>query len=159
MPNNKEVLYFENASLKYRNFTGRESKYDSPRSIGVLLGDQEIIDRLIADGWNVKRSKDAKEEYYLPVKISFNDEYSYLNPKIVVITGKKMKTFSEDQIDKLQGMTMDNIDLSISPYHYDVNGHTGISAYLKEMYIAQHLSPISEKYADFDEEDDDNPFC
>ena len=59
-------------------------------------------------------------------------------------------------IEAFDYMEFENIDLIIEPYQYDVNGKTGISAYLKTMYATKVVDEFESKYADIG--DDDCPF-
>ena len=52
----KSKIVMENARLIFRNFEGREEKYNrkGDRNFGLVIEDVEVAEQLIADGWNVK---------------------------------------------------------------------------------------------------------
>lgn len=50
---------------------------------------------------------------------------------------------------------IDNVDIIVTPYKWDVNGKQGVSAYLKTMYVSVIEEDFGGKY-DFNEEDDNN---
>ena len=49
-----------------------------------------------------------------------------------------------------------NVDLIIRPYTWDVSGRRGIKAYLKKLYITVVQDDLEMKYRDLDEDDDDD---
>ena len=87
---NKNVgpLTIENARIIFRNFEGRTSKYNpgGVRGFSVVLEDQDLIDKLVRDGWNVKQRPPREEGdeplYHLPVTVS----YLYRPPIITMIS-------------------------------------------------------------------------
>lgn len=168
MPEKVKNLVIEGARLIFKNFSGAPSQYNrsGDRNFCVVLDNPDVIDQMIADGWNVKtrppREEGADPLYYVRVKVSFfDDEDDNRNPKILLISGKNRRYLAQDELNCLDTMDIKNVDLTIRPYRYDVNGKTGVSGYLKALYVTQKLDPLEEKYAtpDDDEEDDDNPFC
>lgn len=154
----KNSIVIEGARLIFKNFSGEPDKFNpkgGKRTFGVIL-DNELADELVADGWNVKylrpREEDEEPQPFLPVKVTFGN----VPPKIVVLSRNKKKMFNEDDISKLDWMTFSNIDLKIRPYEYDVNGKTGVSAYLKTFYGTLLEDELDMKYASIEE--DELPF-
>lgn len=160
-----ENLNLEDVRLIFKNFSGVESKYNrkGDRNFGVVIEDPELIETMIRDGWNVKtrppRDEDGDPLYYVKVKIGyFDDPQDRRNPRVLVISGNNRRYLGQEELSCLDYMNMKKVDLSIRPYPYDVNGKTGISGYLKALYVTQKLDPLEEKYADPFEEEDENPF-
>ena len=151
-------ITIEGARLIFRNFEGREERFNAKgrRNFCVLL-DEDIANELSNDGWNVKylspREEGDAPQAYIQVKVTFGKR----PPKVVVITGSKKKLFDESDISKLDWMTFEHVDVKIRPYEYDINGKTGVSAYLKTMYATLMEDELDAKYASI-EEDDDLPF-
>ena len=144
-------ITIEGARILFRNFRGEAGQYNAKgrRNFCVIL-DPELADKLIADGWNVKMLRPREEgdepQPYMQVKVM----YGARPPKISMISGKNRVEITEDTVDMLDWAEIENVDLVIRPYEYDVNGKTGISAYLKSMYITIVQDYLEEKYADCD---------
>lgn len=147
-----------NARIAFPNFSAKPEKYNQHpmRNFLLILEDEGLVENLIADGWNVKRFRPREGEErgtaYLQVKVNFNNK----PPIIWLITGDRKTRVHEDMIEAFDYMEFENIDLIIEPYQYDVNGKTGISAYLKTMYATKVVDEFESKYADVG--DDDCPF-
>ena len=160
----ENLLMIEDARIIFRNFAGEQTKFnhEGDRNFCVIIDDPEMVERLIADGWNVKRGKprDDGEEpsAYLPVAVSFK----YTPPKIVVMTRKSKKTLGEQNVHELDRSDIRKVDLTLNPYRWNVQGDTGLKAYLKTMYVTLNEDEFAEKYenlydADINS-DDEAPF-
>lgn len=150
------TLSIENAIILFRNFSGREDRYNrkGDRNFCVRLAARDA-GRLREDGWNVKtlpaRSDDEEEAFYLKVKVS----YKAVPPRIYICTRRGKTLLDEESVDQLDYADIASADIIVRPYRYDVNGKTGISAYVKTMYVTLDEDVFASKY-DLDDPVDEN---
>lgn len=155
--NNK--LAIDNARIIFKNFTGKDDKFgrEGDRSFSIVIEDDALAEQLSNDGWNVKpltpRDPDEKVNHFIKVKISFKVR----PPKIWLLTNHKRTLLDEDTIATLQYARIENADVVISPWRWEVNGKTGIAAYLETLYVKIEDDPFADKYADY-ESSDEVPF-
>ena len=153
---------FENCRIIFRNFAGEQSQYNraGDRNFCVIIEDKETAKKLEDDGWNVKHlpplDEDGEETSYLPVAVSFANQ----PPTIVMLSSKGKTHLDEATIDILDYAEIENVDLIVNPYNWEVNGKSGVKAYAKTMYVTIREDELAKKYADFDTNDpsDDVPF-
>ena len=158
----REVLNLEGVRIIWRNFKGKESAFNrrGDRNFCVVLT-QEIADQLKADGWNVK-TKPARDEYeeplyYLTVAVNYNN----IPPRVYLISSGKKQLLNEDTVGLVDDVEIETCDLVLSPYHWTVNGKSGIKAYLKTAYIVMVEDKFASKYNQVDyeiDEDGEMPF-
>lgn len=155
--NNK--LAIDNARIIFKNFTGKDDKFgrEGDRSFSIVIEDDALAEQLSNDGWNVKpltpRDPDEKVNHFIKVKISFKVR----PPKIWLLTNHKRTLLDEDAIATLQYARIENADVVVSPWRWEVNGKTGIAAYLETLYVKIEDDPFADKYADY-ESSDEVPF-
>lgn len=143
-------VVIEGARIGFRNFSGAEGKYNraGDRNFVVFL-DEETASAMAKDGWNVKQLNPRDEEEvpqaYLPVKVNFK---SGRPPKIVMITSRGKTPLTEDMVALLDWAEITNVDLTINPYEWTVNGKSGVSAYLKTAFVTIFEDALDLKYAD-----------
>lgn len=144
----KGILQIDDARIIYRNFSGVGSKFnrEGDRNFAVVIPDQEIADRLIEDGWNVriKPPRDEEDEpfMYLPVKIKFSER----GPHVYLKTGKSLNRLDETTVSCLDDISILNVDLDIRPYDWEVNGKTGRTAYLQSIHVEQEIDRFAARY-------------
>lgn len=144
-----QKVTLENVEIMWKNFSGEVSKFNQngDRTFSVRLVDKEVIDDLKAQGWNLKPLKDEDEEivaYHLPVKVSYDNS----PPRITVIKSSGRLSLTEDTVDMLDYQPIVMADMIINPYHWEVNGNSGVKAYLGNMYVTIDEDQLDLKYAD-----------
>ena len=152
MARNDGTIVMEDATIRFRNFAGKEGMYnrEGDRNFCVLL-DPELADTLSKDGWNVKslraREEGDEDQPYLMVSVGFKGR----PPKMVMITSRGRTSLGEDECEVFDWVDIDNVDLMIRPYSWTVNGRSGIKAYLQSIYITVAEDELALKYADIPE--------
>lgn len=139
-------LAFEDARIIFRNFEGKEGKYNraGDRSFCVIIEDDAAAKQLIEDGWNVKILEPRYDDslYYIQIAVS----YKNIPPEIYLITSHGKELMTEDMVAALDYADILTTDIICRPYNWEVNGKTGIKAYLKTMYVTIQEDQFAGKY-------------
>jgi hypothetical protein len=111
-----------------------------------------LMTAMAEDNWNVKwlqpRGEEENEtpQAYLPVAVNFKGR----PPRIVLITSRGRTNLDEDAIEMLDWADIINVDLIVRPYEWNVNGKTGIKAYLQSLYVTIEEDALELKYSELD---------
>ena len=159
MNNRIPNLSVENARIIFRNFAGKESKFNpqGKRNFCLLL-DPDTAEEMKEQGWNVKllaaRDPDDDPQPYIQVAVAFEN----FPPNVWLISGKKKTKLDEETVSVLDYAEIENVDLIVNPSRWEVSGKSGIKAYLKTMYVTIVENEFEKKYKDMDEDNEDVPF-
>lgn len=149
-------LEYEGANIKWAwsNFDGAKRGFNEEGDYNFkLIIPDEDVDRLRAEGWNVRENEPYEEgdppEYLLDVKIS--DKFGL--PPIYFLKSGNRKVLIEkiEDCKNIKRAMVDQVDVIIQPSRWVNGDRTGISAYVKEMYVQIKSSRFSDKYDDYEE--------
>lgn len=133
-----------------------EGLSDEERGKISAMSDEELLKNGYADtvggllakqGWNIKTKpprEDGEEPLnFLPVKVKFNGR----GPTIYLRTNGVTNQLDEESVGMLDNIDILSVDMDIRPYHWDVKGEQGISAYLQSMCVTQRVDRFAERFA------------
>lgn len=155
---NSNTVLMEGVRIIFRNFEGKEGPYNKKgdKNFGVILPD-DVAEQMLADGWNVKYLKPREEDEaegeqpqpWLPVKVAYDRGRP---PRVVLITSRGRTNLDEQTVETLDYADITNVDLIVNPYSWEVQGKSGISAYLQSMYVTIEEDALERKYAELDQQ-------
>lgn len=142
----------EDVRIGFRNFEGREGPYNKKgeRSFAVFLP-QDLAEQMAEDGWNVKfpqQRDDARDpdeparDPYLQVSVGFD----FYPANVFLISNENPTRLTEEEVDMLDWAELENVDLVLRPYEWNVNRNSGIKAYLKSGYFTIVADKFAAKY-------------
>lgn len=145
----KNNIVVENASIGFRNFSGAEGKFNpAGRRNFCLFLENDLGKDLEQDGWNVRwldpKERDDDPKPYIQVSVSYDN----IPPKIVLVTKKGKTLLTEETVNLIDWAEIENVDLVVRPYNWEVNGKQGVKAYVKSMYVTIVEDEFADKYYD-----------
>ena len=145
-----KTFNIENATLRYRNFAGKESEYNRSgiRKFCLDIEDADLVAFMRNEGWNVKERVSNVDEnavtYYIEVIV--NTTSSVAPPRVWLITSRSKRLLSVEELGDLDTAEIKCADIVINPYRWTVGSKTGIKAYLKDAYITIEEDMFAAKY-------------
>lgn len=148
--NRNNRLIIEDASIIFRNFSGRETKYNKEgnRNFCVFIDDENVADQLTEDGWNVRilaaRDDSEPARHYLPVAVN----YSVKPPALYLETRKKQTRLSEDTVGQLDYADIIKADIVLNPRYWvdDRTGAEHVKAYIRSGHFTIEEDEFADKY-------------
>lgn len=152
-----KLVVLEGVRMRYRNFKGEKGKYNAAGQRSVALEvDPLMADDLTAKGFTIRETNpnpdydddDFEPVLYLPVKV----RYDVRPPTIYLISDDVRTYIDEASVAILDSVDPDSVDAIVSPYDWELNGKTGTSAYLRELYVVITPSPLARKWGTIGQE-------
>lgn len=150
MPKQLDNALIQDARIIFRNFTGAAGRFNAEgkRNFNVLL-DDETAERMKADGWNVKYLQPREEGDLPQARLEVSVYYGKgVPPRVIMITSKGKTPLDESLVSLLDWVEIENVDMILRPYSWDVSGKTGVKAYLKAIYVTIREDELERKYMD-----------
>lgn len=163
----------DSCELIFRNFSGTGGKFnrEGNRNFCVILSEEEGK-ALKASGWNVKQRPPREDGEILPpyMKVSIGTD-SFLKGRTKIYrmdvdvdgtprrdgNGDIVKAvLTPETVGQLDSAYIVDAQVILSPYYYDIQGRSGISAYVDEMTVVVQMDPWTAKYEDFNPENPDS---
>jgi hypothetical protein len=148
-PAQLQSVVLEGRRILFRNFSGEEGRFNAKgqRNFNVLL-EQAEAEAMLEDGWNVKWLQPREEGDDPQPRIEVSVHFGKNPPRIILITSRGKTPLDESMISLLDWAEIENVDMIIRPYQWDVNGKTGVKAYLKSIYVTIREDELEKKYLD-----------
>jgi hypothetical protein len=149
VPSRLQPVVLEDRRILFRNFAGEEGRYNAKgkRNFNVALESGEAA-AMEADGWNIKylqpREDGDQPQAILLVTVHFGKN----PPRVILITSKGKTPLDESMIGILDWAEIENVDMIVRPYEWEVNEKTGVKAYLKSIYVTIREDELEKKYID-----------
>lgn len=144
----------EDAQIKwaFSHFDGREDTFNSEgeHNFMIIVPEDEALE-MQKEGWNIKVMEGREEgdppEYLLKVKIS----YRFEAPMVYIIKGTRRFRADQSDLIDIKRSTCEQIDVIVSPRPWVQGRESGVSAYVKEMYVKISESRFAAKYEEYEE--------
>lgn len=143
----------QGAKIIFRNFAGRKGPYneEGERSFTIVLP-PELAKRMIIDGWTTIKEKKPfradegsdEVEYQMPVEVEYRKGRP---PRCVLINALGRTELGAEEVAVIDYAELENVDLTLNPYQWEVNGNTGVKAYLKTIFVTVVTDELDLKYA------------
>lgn len=153
------LVTMEDARIGFKNFSGSPDRFNKDggkRSFCVFL-ERSMAEDLLAQGWNVRwlPARDETEEDQGCIQVAVAFQYP---PKIVLISSGRRTILNETTVGLLDRIHFKTADLTITPYNWEMNGRTGVKAYLKTLYVVMEEDEFEGKYVGYPMAEEDVPF-
>ena len=148
----EEPLRMENAKIIWTNFAGVKGRYNQPgfRNFHLVIDDEELAQRMIADGWNLKRFKPREDDdvppdgYHMQVVVAFDRGRP---PKIILVTNESQTYLNEETVERLDSADILSCDIEVRPSNWSQpDGRHGVKGYLQTLYVVAREDPFAHKY-------------
>ena len=170
-----QKINISHAQICFRNIAGKPTKFNAKggvRDFAIVLDTYEDVQALIDMGFSVKyfnkKDENDPDVPFLKVKVNFNYDKEtgtkLMSPHIYLIErdpSDPEKIIRKTLVTPLTAEIVDQAeidycDIVITPYPWEVNGRTGLAAYLEKMYVNLKIDEFESKYEVWNDPDEEN---
>jgi hypothetical protein len=117
------------------------------RNFNIVL-DPETAELMKQDGWNIRQLRSLDEEtpgdFVIQVTVNYDKGRP---PRCVMITGDTKTELGAGEVALLDAADIAKADVLLSGYEWEVNGKSGVKAYLSSIFVTVVQDPLEVKYA------------
>ena len=148
-----EIIKFydvDGRNLMYCNFAGKEGMYNVEGDRNFCLGlNEETAEKFADMGLNVKRTKPKYDDIppipYIKVKVEYRKGRP---PKVVQVTRRGKCELDENSIKNLDWAEIVKADVALNIAEWKRGDRSGVSAYLKTLYVTIAEDDFEDRYYD-----------
>ena len=153
-----ENVIIEDAQIRFRNFSGTKTEYNKAgnRQFSVFLPN-ETAEILEEAGWFVKHKPPRREGDDPRNQLDVSVMFGKYPPIIKLVSHDGTESYlNEENVGILDTVDIERAMLEIRPYNWEVNGKTGVKAYVRELsvYARPPRRALSGRLNDRDDEED-----
>lgn len=154
------TIVLDNVRLLFRNFSGMPGPFndEGERNFCVALPD-DVAKSMEEDGFNVRwltpREEGDPSQAILKIRVKYEKrDGTPTRPPLVVMISQKpdgslaKTTLSKEMLPILDWAEIINVDLSFNPFTYSAAGRSGLSAYLKSIFVTIRVDELEARYMD-----------
>lgn len=143
---------FEDATILFKNFSGRPTKYKKEgglRSFALVLTEEQA-EELEQRGYPIKRLRPREEGEIGDPYIRVTARFSNFPPKVYLVCNGKKRLLDEETIGELDTLDIDSWDVIVTPYYWkDEDGVIqGVKPMLYALWANMHQYNLMSKYED-----------
>lgn len=146
------VVALEGVQIGWPNFEGAKGEYnkDGKRMFTIFLPD-DVAQEMAALGWDVKfpeaTQDNAEDEYQQDAKIVVKLKLDGARPPKIALVGTGAPTLlTEENVGIIDRSSIAFVDVVFRAYDWEMNGNSGKSAWLKEIYVNLDTGTFADKY-------------
>lgn len=154
----EENVVIENAQIRFRNFSGTKTEFNKAgnRQFSIFLP-KDTADALEEAGWYIKHKPPRNEGDDPRNQLDVSVMFGKYPPIIKLISHDGVESYlNEENVGILDTVDIDHATVEIRPYNWEVNGKTGVKAYVRELlaYARPPRRALNGGFARDDEEED-----
>ena len=147
-----DVVALEGVKIGWPNFSGATGPFnkDGKRMFTIFLP-EDVAEEMAALGWPVKfpeaQEANPEDDYQQDARIQVSLKMDGARPPKIALIGTGAPTLlTADTVGIVDTSAINFVDVVFRAYNWEMNGKTGKSAWLKEIYVNLDTGTFADKY-------------